>query len=154
MCWLWKGCLCRYAMVELKCFKGHLLCPLLQDVIRLSCPQNVSVNSQLKIPHRSFIISFKNAFFEWKQKPVFVHVSLNANELLLPTPFSRIGLLCSWYRRYTAKKHVFGFDYHVYCAEIMQFKPYQFKLLIHAFLSVHIRSTHRKRLSHSMWVLN
>ncbi len=31
---------------------------------------------------------FENAYIEWKQKQaVFVHVSLNANELLLPTPF-------------------------------------------------------------------
>ncbi len=31
---------------------------------------------------------FENAYIEWKQKQaVFVHVSLNANELLLPTSF-------------------------------------------------------------------
>ncbi len=35
----------------------------------------------------------ENAYFEWKQKhAVFMHSSLNANELLLPAPFSRIGL--------------------------------------------------------------
>ncbi len=41
---------------------------------------------------------------EWKQKRVvFVHVSLNANELLLPALFSRIGLcLHSLYLRYSA----------------------------------------------------
>uniref|UniRef100_A0A673HH52 Chromodomain-helicase-DNA-binding protein 1-like n=1 Tax=Sinocyclocheilus rhinocerous TaxID=307959 RepID=A0A673HH52_9TELE len=36
---------------------------------------------------------FENAYSEWKQKQaVFVRVSLNANELLLPAPFSRLGL--------------------------------------------------------------
>ncbi len=60
--------------------------------ISLRCPQNLSVKFQLKIPHRSFN-HFENAYFEWKQKQaVFVHVSLNANELLLPAPFSRIEL--------------------------------------------------------------
>ncbi len=41
---------------------------------------------------RSFnVCHFKNGCFEWKQKHVvFMHVSLNANELLLPAPFSRI----------------------------------------------------------------
>ncbi len=94
--------------------------------ISLRCPQNVSVKFHLKMPHRSFIISFfENAYFEWKQKhAIFVHVSLNTNELLLPAPFSRTGLsLYSWYLWYSAKKHLFGFDYHVDRTEIMRFKP-------------------------------
>lgn len=36
-------------------FKGHLLLAFVQDV--LGCPQNVSVKIQLKILHRSFIIT-------------------------------------------------------------------------------------------------
>ncbi len=89
-------------------------------------PQNVSVKLQLKIPHRSLIYHFENDYFEWKQKhAVFVHFSLNANELLLPAPFSRIELRhYSSFLRYSDKKHLFGFDYHVYCAEIMRVKPY------------------------------
>ncbi len=48
-----------------------------------------------------------------------MHVSLNANELLLiPTPFSRIELL----QLVPAKNILFGSDYHVYLAEIMRFK--------------------------------
>ncbi len=101
--------------------KGDLLCPSLQD---LRFPQNVSVKIQLKILHRWFIISFwKCLFWVVAEHAVFMHVSLNANELLLPAPFSRIGLcLYSWHLRYSAKKHLFGFDYHAYCAEIMCFK--------------------------------
>ncbi len=66
-----------------------------------------------------------------------MHVSLNANELLLPAPFSRIGLCLyiSYLRCSAKKKHLFGFDYHVYHTEIINFKPYQFKLLIYGFLS-------------------
>ncbi len=52
-----------------------------------------------------------------------MEVSLNANELLFPAPFSRIGLcLYSSFLRYSAKKHMFGFDDHVYHVEIMHFK--------------------------------
>ncbi len=93
--------------------------------ISLRCPQNVSLKFQLKIPHY-LLYHFENAYFEWKQKhAVFMHVSLNANELLLPAPFFRIGLcLYSSYLRYSAKKHLFAFDYHLYRAEIMHFKPY------------------------------
>ncbi len=53
--------------------------------------QNVSVNFSSKHPTDLLLYHFENAYFEWKQKhAVFVHVSLNANELLLPAPFSRI----------------------------------------------------------------
>ncbi len=44
-----------------------------------------------------------------------VDVSLNANELLLPTPSVHLG--------YSAKKYLSGFDY-VYCTKIMHFTPY------------------------------
>ncbi len=85
------------------------------------CSQNVSVKFQLKIPHRSLLYNFENAYFEWKQKhAVSVHVSLNANELLLPAPFSRIVLI----PQIPCQKHLFGFDYHACHAEIMHFKPY------------------------------
>ncbi len=82
-----------------------------------------SFSSKYLTDHLLYI--FENAYSEWKQKhTVFVHVSLNANELLLPAPFSSIGLcLYSSYLRYSAKKNMFGFDYHVYRAEIMHFKP-------------------------------
>ncbi len=44
---------------HLHIFKGSLLCPFLQYVnVGLRCPQIVSVKFQLKIPHRSFMISF------------------------------------------------------------------------------------------------
>ncbi len=48
--------------------------------ISLKCPQNVSVKLQLKIPHRSSIISFWKCLF-WMENgnAVFKHVSLNAN---------------------------------------------------------------------------
>ncbi len=91
--------------------------------ISLRCPQNVSVKFQLKISHiyDNLWCHFENAYFEWKQKhAVFVHVSLNANELLLPAPFSRMLWLYSSYLRYSAKKHVFGFDYYVYRTEIVR----------------------------------
>ncbi len=43
-------------------------------------------------------IILKNAYFEWKQKnAVFMQASLNANELLLPAPFSRIELCLYFY---------------------------------------------------------
>ncbi len=67
--------------------------------------QNVSVKFQVKIPTDHLLYHFENGCFQWKQKQaVFVHVSLNANELLFPAPFSRIGLcLYSWYLRYSDK---------------------------------------------------
>ncbi len=50
------------------------------------CPQNFQPTDNLSY-------YFENAYVKWKQKrAVFVHVSLNANELLLPAPFSRTGL--------------------------------------------------------------
>ncbi len=58
-----------------------------------------------------------------------MHVSLNANELLLLAPFYNLLLL------QLGEKHLFDFDYH---AEIMRLKPYKFKFLIgtHNFLCV------------------
>ncbi len=73
-----------------------------------------------KYPTDHLLYHFENVNFEWK---LFVHVSLNANEMLLPTPFSRTGLcLYSSYLKYFAKKHLIDFDYHVYHAENMCFK--------------------------------
>ncbi len=91
----------------------------------LRCPKNVSVKFQLKFLTEHLLYHLENAYFEWKHKHnVFVHVSLNVNEILLPAPFSRIGLCfySSLNLRYSAKKHLFGFDYHVYHAEIIRFK--------------------------------
>ncbi len=46
-----------------------------------------------KYPTGNSVHHFENAYFESKQKLAgFINVSLNANELLLPAPFSRIGL--------------------------------------------------------------
>ncbi len=46
-----------------------------------------------KYPTDDLLYHVVNAYFEWSQKhAVFVHVSSNANELLLPTLFSRRGL--------------------------------------------------------------
>ncbi len=57
-----------------------------------------------------------------------MHVSLNSNELALPAPFllNRTVLL----QLISGKNICFDSDYHVYCAEIMCFKPYWFKLLM------------------------
>ncbi len=61
----------------------------------LRCPQNVSVKLT------------ENSYFKWKQKhAVLEQVSLNANELLLLAPFSRIEL-CH-YRSYLLKNIGFG----------------------------------------------
>ncbi len=49
--------------VRNKSIKEHLLCPFLQDVIEVKSPQNVSVKFQLKMPHRSLIISFWKCLF-------------------------------------------------------------------------------------------
>ena len=53
----------------------------------------------------NLLYHFENAYFEKKQKhAVFVHISLNANELLLPAPFSGIQLcLYSSFLRYSDK---------------------------------------------------
>ncbi len=53
---------------------------------------------------------------------IFVPVSLNANELLMvpPTFQNRAAPV----QLVPAKNICFGSDYHVYCAEIMLFKPY------------------------------
>ncbi len=54
--------------------------------IGLGCPQNVSVKFQLKIPHRSFIITSGKYHF-WgmsKKRDVLVRITLNANELHIP----------------------------------------------------------------------
>ncbi len=51
-----------------------------------------------KYPTDNFLYHFENAYISWKQKhTVFVHVSLNATELLLSAPFSRIvGAFTAW----------------------------------------------------------
>ncbi len=79
--------------------------PILCPFISLRCPQNASVKLNSKYPTDNLLHHCENAYFEWKQEQaVFVHVSLNANELLFPAPFSRIELrLYRSYRRYCAK---------------------------------------------------
>ncbi len=74
--------------------------------INLWCPQNVSVKFPLKYPTDNVLYHFEIAYIQWKQKhAVFVHVSLNANELLLPAPFSRIGLYLYTFESHAQKAH-------------------------------------------------
>ncbi len=97
--------------------------PIFQYVIEVSgVPRMCLWSFSSKYPTDHLLYHFENAYFEWKQEDaVFVHVSLNENELLLLVPFSRIVLwLYSSFLRYSAKKHLFGFDY-VYRAVIMRF---------------------------------
>ncbi len=83
-------------------FKRSPIVPFLQYVIK-SQAQKVSLKFQFKIPPDHLLYHFENAYFVRKQKhAVFMHVSLNANELLLPAPFSGIGLCpYSSYLRYS-----------------------------------------------------
>ncbi len=93
--------------------------------ISLRCPQNVSVKFHLKIPNRLFIISFwKWPFWVEAETHCFVHVSVNANELI-PRPLFQIGAVpLQLVPQILTKKHLFGFNYHVYRTDIMRFKPY------------------------------
>ncbi len=51
-------------------------------------PRMCLLSFSSKYPTDNLLHHFENAYFEWKQKHVvFMHVSLNANELLLPAPF-------------------------------------------------------------------
>ncbi len=51
-------------------------------------PESVCDVSAQNTPQ--ILYNFENAYIEWKQKQaVFVYVSLNANELLLPTSFPK-----------------------------------------------------------------
>ncbi len=94
-----------------------------------------------KYPTDNLLYHFENAYFEWKQKrAVFMHVSLNVNEMLFNDG-------CGFTDTLLKKKHLFGFDYHIYCAKIMHFKPYTF------FDRTHPKRTHSKWLSHGIWVL-
>ncbi len=98
--------------------------------IRLGCLRSFSS----KYPTDHLLYHFENAYLGRSRNALlmrFLNVSLNANELLLPAPFSRTELfLYSSFLKYSAKKHPFGFDSYVYGTEIMRFNPYQFKLLI------------------------
>ncbi len=96
----------------------HILCSCLNETLcrylQYKSAECVGVVSAQNTPNH---IILKKACFEWKQKgAVFMHVSLNANELL-PPPFSRTEL--------GAAKHIcFGSNHCVYCTEIMRFKSY------------------------------
>ncbi len=57
--------------------KGHLLCFFFAICnISLWCPQNVSVKFQLKIPHRSFIISFRKCLFRVEAESCYFRACL------------------------------------------------------------------------------
>ncbi len=67
------------------------------------CPQNVPWSFRSKYPTDHLLYHFENA----EKHAVFMHVTLNVNELLLPTIFSRIVLyFYSSYLRYSAKKNI------------------------------------------------
>ncbi len=85
----WSGWRCVYIFLVL--FKW--------DIMPLFTIYNISPETYVprmrqwgfssKYPTYHLLYHFENVNFEWKQKPaVFVHVSLNANELLLPAPFA------------------------------------------------------------------
>ncbi len=69
-------------------FKGHLLCSFFTRCNKSQVSPEC-VSSKYSTDH---LYNFENAdYFEWKKKrTVFVYFSLNANEILLPIPFSRI----------------------------------------------------------------
>ncbi len=106
--------------------KGDLLfCLFLQYVIYVSSvPRMCLWSFSSKYPTDN-LIYHEIPYFEWKQKHVSLclHVSLNANELLLPAPFSRTGPLRLIPRILHQKTSVW-FYCHVYCTKIMCFKPY------------------------------
>ncbi len=93
-------------------------------------------------------VSAQNTRLFWVEAEAgcFAHVSLNANERC-PHPFSRIVLcLYSFYLQISAKINI--------CLVLIimsmvlkscVLKSYQFKLLIHSFLSAHIRGTRTER---------
>ncbi len=97
-------------------FKGHVLCPFLQSLVSPECVCEVS-----KYPTGNLLYNLENDSFEWKQKHIFMPVSLNPNELLLLPPFQNRA---APFQLVPAKNICFGSDYHVYCTEIMRFKPY------------------------------
>ncbi len=116
-------------------FKGHLLCPFLQYVISLRCPQNVSVKFQLKIPHRSFIIPFWKCLF-WVE---------------VETRCSRACIFkCKWAAATCPLFQNREVPFTTICLVLIimsialkscLLKPYYFKLLIDVFLSANIHST-------------
>ncbi len=93
--------------------KESYLCLFLQYVIYVSlrCPQNVSEKFQLKISHRSFIISFWKCLFWVKAETHCFRACLfKCKWAAAPHPFSRIGpCVYSSYLGYSAKKHLFLF---------------------------------------------
>ncbi len=89
--------------------------------ISLWCPQNVSEVSAQNTPQIISYMILKMPIFSGRRNTlIFVPVSLNPNELLLPPPFQNRAP----FQLLPAKNICFGSDYHVYCAEIMRFKPY------------------------------
>ncbi len=120
--------------------KGTYYAPL-QDVIKTSgVPRMCLWNFCSKYPTGHLLSHFENACFEWKQKRcVFVHVSSNAKELL--------------YLRYSARKHLFGFESWKPNTESV-LKPYRFKLLVIRFSEcAYPKHVHRKLPLHGMWEL-
>ncbi len=93
-------------------FKGVLFMPIFTiRNISLRCLQNVSEKFQLKISHRSFIISFWKCLFWVKAETHCFRACLfKCKWAAAPHPFSRIGpCLYSSYLGYSAKKHLFLF---------------------------------------------
>ncbi len=124
--------------------KETYVAPFLQYVIYVSCVLRMWLSFSSKYPTDHVLYNFENAYFEWKQKhAVFVHVSLNANELLLPPPFPEEG--CAFTAHSDKKKKLcLILNIMSIVLKTCILKPYQFNLTINGFLSAHIRSTHTK----------
>ncbi len=105
---------------------GTYYAPFYKIDISLRCPQNVSVKFQLKIPHRSFIISFwKCLFWVEAETGCFRACLFKCKWAATPRPlFQSRAVPLQLTSDTLPKKTLFCFDYHVFRAEIMRFKQY------------------------------
>ncbi len=88
----------------------------------LGSPECVCKASAQNTPQIIYYIILKMLILSGSRNTlIFVPVSLNQNELLLPPPFQNRA---APFQLVHAKHICFGSDYHVYCTEIMRFKPY------------------------------
>ncbi len=113
----------------------------------LRCPRNVSVKCQLKVPHRSFVISFLKCLFWVEVERRCFHTCLFKCKWAdgPRPPFPEYGCLYSSFLRYSDKNICL-----VLVIISIALKSCVFmQLLIDGFLNAH-----RKQLSHGMCVLN
>jgi len=99
---------------------------------------------QLKIPHRSFILSFWKCLWVEAETCCFCACLFKCKWAAAPRPFSRLRLcLYNSYFRYSAKqKQLFGVDYDVYHAEIMCLISYKFRYKV---FWVHTSEAHAQK---------